>query len=103
MERKEQLKVLSKVSKEHDAKLKEERESLKPCPFCGEREAYIDDNYDSYYEKNPKVFISCGHCGARGEPTDHKETAIAMWNRRYIEERLRLRIDDLVRKLTCEM
>lgn len=53
-------------------------ESLKPCPFCGEK-AEIETNEDG-----SKVHVVCSSCYARTDDyyLDYSDYAIQDWNRR---------------------
>ena len=53
---------------------------LKPCPFCGKREAYLTNNcYGQYY-------VRCPNCGAVVWGNDNenldKKQAVKLWNTR---------------------
>ena len=60
---------------------------LKPCPFCGGvAEMHITDHTPSGYDYTPRCKNpSC--CGRLTKKYSSKETAVAMWNRRYNDER----------------
>lgn len=53
---------------------------LKPCPFCGRKEAYISKNYMG------ESFVRCPVCGAIVYGGDNvmfsEKQAIEAWNRR---------------------
>ena len=57
---------------------------LKPCPFCGGKEAYLTVNYygDSY--------VRCPNCGAvvwgGDDERPNEKRAIKLWNRRTHNE-----------------
>ena len=75
-----------------------EHNELKPCPFCGSKDVYIDRNcHDAGMAgKIEMVFVRCGQCGATGAKADdwddyHKtitqnktldDFAAERWNRR---------------------
>jgi len=49
----------------------------KPCPFCGEDDAYFTSHYVS-----PNVRVACGTCGASSIDKCCKEDAVKLWNAR---------------------
>ena len=51
-------------------------EELKPCPFCGSKDVFID-NPDSHC-----FYVACANCGVNGTTTNTKARAIEAWNRR---------------------
>ena len=56
-------------------------EKLKPCPFCGSENLYIDSGeFFREYE------IRCTKCGGRICWFDTKAEAITAWNRRVHNE-----------------
>ncbi len=58
----------------------ENKQKLKPCPFCGSKEAYLAVNC---YGQNS---VRCPNCGAVVWGNDNesptKKRAIELWNRR---------------------
>ena len=64
-----------------------ERESLKPCPFCGNREALdLEDFYEGSVLDSTDIAVVCnfhkGGCGASSSYQRSEAEAIAAWNRR---------------------
>ena len=56
-------------------------ENLKRCPFCGEKDLYVDaGEYRTAYE------IKCVKCGGRIGYFDTYEEAANAWNRRMNNE-----------------
>lgn len=55
---------------------------LKPCPFCGSDNIFVDEFWERYDEP---YFVTCNGCGANGPYTRKKEEAIELWNRRVNE------------------
>lgn len=51
---------------------------LKPCPFCGDCDAYPDDSN----EYNPFYFVVCDNCAAAGPASVSEDESIYAWNRR---------------------
>lgn len=64
------------------ARLKPLNDSLKPCPFCGCGNAYLQNgDVDGARE----VICESVKCGARGPDRSSDEAAAAAWNERRIE------------------
>ena len=67
--------------------LASEARDLLPCPFCGgEAAAYVE------HSKFPPGYyygVECDKCDARTGEFDHKEEAIAAWNRRALPPEMR--------------
>ena len=60
--------------------MKEQTNKLKPCPFCGSSDLWIDGGeYLNNFE------VVCTKCGGRIGYFDTKADAIAAWNRRAYE------------------
>ena len=55
-------------------------EELKPCPFCGSTEIYIDNPDTNCF------YVGCANCGVQGTTANKKELAVAYWNRRADDE-----------------
>ena len=72
--------------------------NLKPCPFCGTTDAYLDDNGTMEWR-----VLHCGECGATSEARHIREydeevqyqILGEVWNTRPIEDELTKRIDEL--------
>jgi len=64
---------------------------LKPCPFCGSKNAEIvDGSYTVNGEKITTTNVLCGNCNAMGPDTRlGEDTATAKWNRRRTVRRSR--------------
>ena len=54
----------------------EERDKLKPCPFCGGKPLI----YKSMLDRT--VWVVCSECGATSPSSFSEETVIEAWNRR---------------------
>lgn len=52
---------------------------LKPCPFCGNNQAFIETEYYGLF------VVKCGYCHIRTAVEQVKEKAIEAWNRRADE------------------
>ncbi len=70
-------------------------DELKPCPFCGRtcvfHTSYQDESGDTYHE----VVCDSGDCAGNVTHCESKKDAIAIWNRRPIEDTLNARIAEL--------
>jgi len=55
---------------------------LLPCPFCGENEQEVIDNWLGSHVTH----IRCEYCGALGPPADTRLGAKKEWNRRAEKE-----------------
>ena len=57
-------------------------EELKPCPFCGDANAYIaeDEMYDDFYR------VHCIGCGCQTDYFETESDAAKAWNRRVKTE-----------------
>lgn len=53
-------------------------EAVKPCPFCGHDDPYLDEVVD---DDRPGYFLACPECWATGPRTDEVKTAFEFWNR----------------------
>lgn len=51
-------------------------ENLKPCPFCGSNEIFIDQPDANCF------YVGCANCGVNGTTANTKERAVEAWNRR---------------------
>ena len=63
---------------------------LKPCPFCGSPSVTIQARHPSILP----YFAECSTCDARGARREDREAAIAAWNTRPFEDKLRQHDDD---------
>jgi Lar family restriction alleviation protein len=70
------------LPQEKDGSRPEEREMLKPCPFCGQPAELLHDH--SGYLRN--VAVMCTKCSAIGEWADTDDKAVMLWNRRAHQE-----------------
>lgn len=62
-------------------------EALKPCPFCGEPEARMDEACCGAPDHDIATMVACGNCGAGGPAISGggiraKEEAAYAWNER---------------------
>lgn len=55
------------------------KEGLKPCPFCGSDEAKL---YVCLNEVRTEYVVMCEACGASSSYTHSKKVAMARWNNR---------------------
>ena len=53
---------------------------LKPCPFCGSDELWVDEIGGAY------ACVTCANCGCDGPGGMNTEEAYALWNRRAGED-----------------
>lgn len=63
--------------------------NIKPCPFCGSKEApRIQSHKLSFETEKSSVWVFCwlsyGGCGASGPSKDSEELAICAWNGREL-------------------
>lgn len=75
--------------------MKEQKETLKPCPFCGGNDLKLNFNMKEYGPYGEKQFICevrCYKCGAtltshewNADPCIVKQGAIRKWNTRVCE------------------
>ena len=49
---------------------------LKPCPFCGSKEVYLDKPDTHCF------YVFCANCGVNGTTANTRERAVKAWNRR---------------------
>lgn len=58
--------------------MKVDKTELKPCPFCGEKDAI---EIDSYKDSGADwFFVTCRECQAQGTVCGTKQDAIDTWN-----------------------
>lgn len=55
---------------------------LKPCPFCGQKQALQSWKYATGAVKPGTAHIVCAHCGATTVVCNDKAEAIERWNKR---------------------
>ena len=57
---------------------------LKPCPFCGNKEVYIEPVYDSNDHQTDYYKVVCEKCNASFECGNGigKQSIIEAWNKR---------------------
>ena len=55
---------------------------LKPCPFCGNTNIYLNGGEHVGYDKRPYWYVHCYECGADAMGNENKEQAVQNWNRR---------------------
>lgn len=61
----------------------EVKEELKPCPFCGWKEPYLNTSlYGTIGGKERHYHVMCGHCTCLGGHDISEDVAIELWNRR---------------------
>lgn len=75
--------------------MKDQKETLKPCPFCGGSNLKLNFNiseYGAYGEKQFICEVRCYKCGAtltnygrNADPCIVKQDAIRQWNSRIYE------------------
>lgn len=65
---------------------------LLPCPFCGEMEDYLKPTLDM---QGFNRFVTCEHCGLKGQSARLDEFAIVNWNSRPAEEALQEQVQVL--------
>jgi Lar family restriction alleviation protein len=58
--------------------LKQAREALKPCPFCGHTTPY----FERMGTPRQSCIVACGNCGCRHESSDEGENSGRSWNER---------------------
>lgn len=51
---------------------------LKPCPFCGYKQARLHDTLPM----GNLFYVECEYCHADGGTADTREVAVKMWNKR---------------------
>ena len=66
----------NKMKNKRDKEL-QDKNKLKPCPFCGKDKATLSYDYSNLYR-----FVFCKECGVRTLMYHNDEDAIAVWNRR---------------------
>jgi Lar family restriction alleviation protein len=54
---------------------------LKPCPFCGSKNLFIDTGISGGDGGN-LFWVVCNECYSSGQALDKKSSAIAAWNKR---------------------
>lgn len=70
---------------------------LKPCPFCGSRNVYVEQISSGGYFN-----VCCGNCLANVPLSGSQETAVAAWNCRTNAKELVARLnisDEQVRRI----
>lgn len=53
------------------------------CPFCGERQCFIQRGWEDYGPQKPITWVQCRACDARGPTKPTEMDAIAAWNHRW--------------------
>lgn len=53
--------------------------AIKPCPDCGDPNAYVDD-WDNWRTRETEQFVRCPACKKPGPSADTYEGAISEWN-----------------------
>ena len=56
-------------------------EELKPCPFCGNSDVYVDKGVLGNDELG-NYFVCCEFCHTTGPAGKTEDDAVASWNRR---------------------
>lgn len=55
---------------------------LKPCPFCGNTDIYLDGSDNLPPDDHPYWYVICSECGASVFGNVDPEVAAEAWNRR---------------------
>lgn len=61
-------------------------EKLKPCPFCGNDNPSLQNGKWNGDAHPTQSWVECTDCDCAAESKDTTSEAIAMWNRRPLED-----------------
>jgi Lar family restriction alleviation protein len=70
--------IVSYISDQLERVIRNEREPLKPCPFCGSNNVRVD----TFQPYEAICWVECGRCGTSGSRAYTIDEAIKAWNRR---------------------